>query len=320
MASTTMDSKILITGATGLIGTNLVAGMRQAGYRNIVPTGIEDVDLTDFRQTQQLFEKHKPEIVIHLAAMVGGIFANSTRLCDFYEVNTLINTNVLIAARKFGVRKVHAMGTGCAYPKRLEGQMLQEKDFLDGLPEPTNYAYAYAKRNMLVHLMAMHDQYQLPYTCLIPANIYGPYDNFHPKYSHVVPGLLVRFLKAVEEGQQEVKVWGTGRAERDFLYIQDCVEALLCVVNHPDSLGVYNISSGRRYTIRQLAEIIARETNFPGRWGFDTSYPDGQSTRVMSTQRLDELGWHARFTLEQGIRETVAWCRKNPELWKTRGS
>ena len=320
MAAEAMSDTILVTGATGLIGTNLVGEMRRRGYRKVIATDVKDADLTDFHQTQKLFAEHRPEILIHLAAMVGGILANSTRLCDFYEVNTLINTNVLVCARKSGVRKIHAMGTGCAYPKRLEGQVLVEKDFLDGLPEPTNYAYAYAKRNMLVHLMAMHDQHKVPYTCLIPANIYGPYDNFHPKHSHAVPGLLVRFLKAVEDGASEVEIWGSGRAERDFLYIEDCVDAILAVVNHPDALGVYNISSGHRWSIRHLAEIIARETGFGGKLVFNPSYPDGQSTRVMSTQRMDELGWRAKFDLEQGMRKTVAWCKNNRELWMARGS
>jgi GDP-L-fucose synthase len=310
-----LEERILVTGATGLIGTNLTEEMRRRGYQGMVATGIEDGDLTDFDQALGLFERHRPTVLVHLAAMVGGILANSTNLCDFYEVNTLINTHVLMAAKKYGVRKIHAMGTGCAYPKRLEGELLVEDDFLDGVPEPTNYAYAYAKRNMLVHLMAMRDQYGIPYTCLIPANIFGPHDNFHPTRSHVVPGLLVRFMKAVMEGKSEVVIWGTGNAQRDLLYIKDCVEAMLRIIGHEDSSGVYNISSGRRYMIRQLGETIARETGFAGKLVFDPTCPDGQTTRVMSTRRLDELGWKPSFTLEQGIRSTIEWCRKNQGHW-----
>jgi GDP-L-fucose synthase len=310
------SESILVTGATGLVGTNLLAEMQRRGYTHVIQTDVQGADLTDWRQTLALFEKVRPQTLIHLAAMVGGIFANSTRLCDFYEINTLINTHVLLAARKTGVKKIHAMGTGCAYPKRLEGQLLVEKDFLDGLPEPTNYAYAYAKRNMLVHLMALHDQHGMAYTCLIPANLYGPHDNFHPKYSHVVPGLLVRFLTAVEKGASEVEIWGTGKAERDFLYIQDCVEAILFLVEHPESLGLYNISSGTRDSIQEVAQTIARESGFGGRLTYNTSYPEGQTTRIMSTERMDSLGWKARFSLQEGIRQTIEWCRKNPRKWK----
>jgi GDP-L-fucose synthase len=309
---------ILVTGGTGLVGNNLLHEMARRGYMNVVRTGVEDVDLTDWRQTLALFEKIRPRSVIHLAAMVGGIYANSTRLCDFYEINTLINTHVVLAARKTGVKRFHAMGTGCAYPKRLEGRLLVEKDFLDGTPEPTNYAYAYAKRNMLVHLMAQRDQHGLPYTCLIPANLYGPHDNFHPKYSHVVPGLLVRFLKAVEEGAKEVEVWGTGKVERDFLYVEDLVEAIIFLVEREDAVGLYNISSGGQHAIAEVAETIAKVSGFQGRLTYNTAYPDGQSTRIMSTERMDALGWKARFSLEEGLRRTVEWCRENPDKWRAR--
>jgi GDP-L-fucose synthase len=172
---------------------------------------------------------------------------------------------------------------------------------------------------MLVHLMATHDQHAMPYTCLIPANLYGPHDNFHPKYSHVVPGLLVRFLKAVEEGAKEVEIWGTGKALRDFLYVDDLVEAILFLVEHPDAVGLYNISSGGQHSIREVAQAIAKESGFAGRLTYNTKYPDGQSSRVMSTQRMDSLGWKSRFTLEDGIRRTIEWCRQNPEKWKTAG-
>jgi len=251
--------------------------------------------------------------------MVGGIFANSTRLCDFYEVNTQINTNVLLAARKTGVKRIHAMGTGCAYPKRLEGQLLEEKDFLDGLPEPTNYAYAYAKRNMLVHLMAMHDQHAMPYTCLIPANLYGPHDNFHPKYSHVVPGLLVRFLKAVEEGAKEVEIWGTARP---------CGLPLRRRSGRGDSLPRRAIPTPWACTTSPPA-VSTRSGRWPRPSRRSRASPPAHLQHQVSRRPVlapscprsgwNSLGWKSRFTLEDGIRRTIEWCRQNPEKWKTAG-
>lgn len=312
---TLRGKSILVTGGTGLIGTNLAEELRSRGL-DVTAVGRKAADLTDLPETRALIARHRPAVLVHLAALVGGIHANSTRKAEFYEVNTRINTNVVVAAREAGVEVVHAMGTGCAYPKRLEQEVLREEDFLDGTPEPTNDAYAYAKRNLLVHLESLRQQYGTPYTYMIPANIYGPHDNFHPKFSHVVPGLVARFMTAVRDGTPEVEIWGTGTVERDFLYIADCTDAIVAIMESGAS-GVFNISSGRRHTIRELAEIVAGETGFEGRLTFNTAYPDGQRTRVMSTVRMDALGWRPKHSLREGIRKTVQWCKENPDLWMT---
>lgn len=310
--------RVLVTGGTGLIGRNLAADLRARGY-DVIPVGHKDADLTDRVATRSLFARHRPQVLVHLAALVGGIHANSTRKAEFYEVNALINTHVVLAAREAGVEFVHAMGTGCAYPKRLEAEVLREEEFLDGTPEETNDAYAYAKRGLLVHLESQRQQHGIPYTYIIPANIFGPHDNFHPRWSHVVPGLLARFLNAVREGREEVEIWGSGGVERDFLYIADCTDAIHAIMASGGS-GVFNISSGRRHTIRELAETIAEETGFQGRLVFNTAYPDGQRTRVMSTARMDALRWRPKHSLREGIRKTVQWCRENPDRWTTPGS
>lgn len=315
---TIRGKRILITGGTGLIGRNLAEDMGSRGLE-VVAVGRKEADLTDLQAARSLLTTHEPAVLVHLAAMVGGIHANATRKAEFYEINTLINTHAVLAAREAGVEVIHAMGTGCAYPKRLEAEVLHEGDFLDGIPEPTNDAYAYAKRNLLVHLESLSQQYGLQYTYIIPANIYGPQDNFHPRWSHVVPGLIVRFLKAALQSAPDVEIWGTGKVERDFLYIADCTDAIITIMES-EELGVFNVSSGRRYRVGELAAIIAVETGFEGRVVYNTAYPDGQRTRVMSTARMDELGWRPKCSLREGIRRTVQWCRENPDRWMTLGS
>lgn len=310
--------RILVTGGMGLIGRNLCEDLRSRGY-DVSAVDRKEGDLIELAAARALFARQRPQVLVHLAALVGGIHANSTRKAEFYEVNALINTHVVLAAREAGVDVVHAMGTGCAYPKRLEADLLREEDFLDGIPEPTNDAYAYAKRGLLVHLEAQREQYGIPYTYMIPANIFGPHDNFHPRFSHVVPGLIQRFLRAAAEGREEVEIWGTGEVERDFLYIADCTDALHTIMASGGT-GVFNISSGRRHTIRELAATIAEETGFRGRLVFNTAYPDGQRTRVMSTTRMDALGWRPKHSLREGIRKTIQWCKENPDRWMTPGS
>ena len=304
----TVSDRILVTGGTGLIGTNLTTRLRGLGHE-VLAVGSGD-DLRDRPTTDKLFNSFRPTVVYHLAAKVGGIFANSNYKADFYSDNVLINTNVVNACAASKVRYIFAMGTGCAYPKRLESETLHEKDFLDGIPEVTNDAYAYAKRGLLVHLQALNESTGLSFVYCLPANIYGPHDNYHPKNSHVVPGLIRRFCDAVDQKIPTVAIWGDGSARRDFLYIDDCIDAMLLLADR-EAQGVYNVSTSILTSIRELAEEIRVASAYQGKVEFDPSQPAGQMQRIFDTTKMDQLGWKPKVSFKDGIRKTVDWFRAN---------
>ena len=305
------NEKILVTGASGLIGSNLVRYLNNIGYEVI---GLDSKnDLRIESNANKLFNNFKPSIVFHLAAKVGGIHANSNFKADFYSDNVLINTNVVNACIKNNVDYIFAMGTGCAYPKRLENETLFEKDFLDGIPEITNDAYAYAKRGLLVHLKSLEQAELLKYTYCLPANIYGPYDNFHPLHSHVVPGLIRRFSDAKDNKLDKIFIWGDGSAKRDFLYIDDCINAIIKLAELKYS-GAVNVSSKNFTSIKDLAETISKEINFKGLIKYDKTKLSGQSQRIMDSSKMDELGWNPKVDLYEGIKKTVNWFIENRSL------
>jgi len=302
------NQKILITGASGLVGRNLINRLMQHGSEVL---GLDSKnDLRDPSITDNIFNEFKPTLVFHLAAKVGGIYANSNFKPDFYSDNVLINTNVVNSCLKNDVEYIFAMGTGCAYPKRLEDHTLYEKDFLDGIPEFTNDAYAYAKRGLLVHLKSLEEANILKYTFCLPANIYGPFDNFHPMNSHVVPGLIRRFCDSVDRNLQEISIWGDGTAQRDFLYIDDCIDAIVILAEIQFN-GTVNVSSKNLTSIKKLTELISKETKYDGLIKYDTNKPSGQKQRIMDTSKMDNLNWHPKTSLENGIYKTIRWFRQN---------
>lgn len=302
------NQKILITGASGLVGKNLMNRLMECGSEVL---GLDSKnDLRDPSITNKIFNEFKPTQVFHLAARVGGIYANSNFKADFYSDNVLINTNVVNSCLKNNVDYIFAMGTGCAYPKRLEEHTLYEKDFLDGIPEFTNDAYAYAKRGLLVHLMSLEEANILKYTFCLPANIYGPFDNFHPMNSHVVPGLIRRFCDSVDRNLEEISIWGDGSAQRDFLYIDDCIDAIIILAEIQFN-GTVNVSSKNLTSIKNLTELINKETKYDGLIKFDKKKPAGQKQRVMDTSKMDNLNWQPKISLENGISKTVRWFRQN---------
>jgi GDP-L-fucose synthase len=301
-------TRVLVTGATGLIGRNLINRLASLGLE-AVGVGSEH-DLRDAAVTRRLFEEVRPGLVFHLAARVGGIYANSTQKPGFYRDNVLINTHVVDAAVEQGVGYMFAMGTGCAYPKRLEGEPLHEEDYLDGAAEPTNDAYAYAKRGMLVHLDALREEGVMESCFCIPANIYGAHDNFHPKHSHVVPALVRRFVEAADDGVAAVDVWGSGGAKRDFLYIEDCLDAMMLIAEARFA-GPVNIGTGYLTTIRDLASTVASAAGFTGETRFDASMPEGQQERLFALDKIRGLGWSEKHTLAEGMAHTVAWFREH---------
>lgn len=304
MKTLNTSDRILITGGTGLIGTNLHNRLKADGYDSVA-VGSE-YDLRDPERARQLFEDVDPTFVFHLAAKVGGIYANSNYKADFYSDNVLINTHVVNESVRRGVRYIFAMGTGCAYPKRLEGEVLYEEDFLDGLPEPTNDAYAYAKRGLLVHLESLREAGQLDYCYCLPANIYGAHDNYHPIHSHVVPGLVRRFCEATQQGLDSVTIWGTGAAKRDFLYIDDCVDAMLCLSKAGFS-GPINVATGVLTSIKALAEEIKGACGFQGEITHDLTKPEGQLERIFDGSKMKSLEWEPKFAFSEGIQRTVDW-------------
>ena len=302
------DDLILVTGGTGLIGSNLTRRLKESGY-NVISVGSK-VDLRIEKNATELFDKYKPNVVFHLAAKVGGIFANSNYKADFYSDNILINTNVVNASKKYNVEYMFAMGTGCAYPKKLESNLLKESDFLDGEPEVTNDAYAYAKRGLLVHLKALNESIEFKFSYCLPANIYGPFDNFHPINSHVVPGLVRRFCDAKSNNIERVKIWGDGSAKRDFLYIDDCVDAMIKIAQK-DYIGSINVSTGKLTSIRDLAEIIKVYSNFSGGIDYDEKQLTGQKQRIFDNSNVRKLGWNYKVGLEEGIQRTINWFQNN---------
>lgn len=310
------DGKIIITGGTGLIGANLTAKLKSLGL-NVFSVGNtrgeSRCDLTDRCATKKMFDDVKPTVVFHLAAMVGGIYANNTQKSDFYLTNTLINTNVIAEVQERKIPFVFAMGTGCAYPKRLERQVLYEEDFLDGIPERTNDAYAYSKRNLLVHLKACNESFGLKYVYCIPANIFGPHDNFHPLFSHAVPGLINRFVMAKKEGHEQVKIWGNGTAKRDFLYVEDLIEAMIRICDEYEGSGSINVATGHLVSINDLAYEISKRTGYTGEIKHDMSFPEGQKQRVFNVDIMDSMGWAPRFSLEEGLERTIKWYVENRE-------
>jgi GDP-L-fucose synthase len=309
------DARILVTGGTGLIGTNLTRRLESLGYQTW-SIGSER-DLREAAVCEEVFANVRPDVVFHLAAKVGGILANSTYKADFYFDNVMINTNVVNACATTGVAYIFAMGTGCAYPKRLEAQKLYEADFLDGTPEVTNDAYAYAKRGLLVHLQALQESGGPKFSYCLPSNIYGPHDNFHPKHSHVVPGLIRRFCDAQDEGDPVMNVWGNGSARRDFLHIDDCIDAIMTLAAS-GAEGVYNVSTGHLTSIRELAGLVCEATGFKGEVQFDESLPAGQMQRIFDTSKMAELGWQPKVDLAAGISSTVDWFREHRQSVRER--
>ena len=309
------NTKILITGASGLIGRNLINRFMTGGYQVL---GLDSkYDLRDGSIANKIFSEFKPKLVFHLAAKVGGIHANANYKADFYSDNVLINTNVINACIKNNVEYVFAMGTGCAYPKKLENETLYEKDFLDGIPEVTNDAYAYAKRGLLVHLKSLEEADIIKYTYCLPANIYGPHDNFHPLNSHVVPGLIRRFCDSIDNNEEEILIWGDGSARRDFLYIDDCVDAMIKLSEH-QLPGPVNVSSKKLTSIKELSKLIKISSDFKGHIKYDKTKLSGQKQRIMDTSKMDDLGWVPKIKLELGIQKTLKWFRQNRETIRER--
>jgi len=299
-------SNILITGGTGLVGRALSNALKQDGFTQIVSIGSRDCDLRDSHAVDQLMQKVKPDFVFHLAARVHGLGGNLRYKSDILVDNVLMNTNVIEYARRSGVKKIVAMGSGCVYPELKGQEELFENQVWIGPPHPSEDSYAHAKRLMLAQLNAAKEQYGLPSAFVISGNLYGPHDSFNIEEGHVIPSLVAKFFDAARENRS-VKVWGSGVAIRDFSYCDDTASALIAILRHIE--GPVNLGSGLRHTIRDIVDALHAITNVPVEW--DANKPDGQLVRFYNLDQLHGTGFKAKMGLKEGVQKTYEWYSQN---------
>jgi GDP-L-fucose synthase len=300
-------TRFLVTGGAGFLGQKVVEGLRLRGAQSITVPRSRDHDLRKEASIARLLEDQRPDVIIHLAAVVGGIGANRANPGKFFYDNLVMGVQLMEQARLFGVRKFAAVGTVCAYPK-LARVPFREDEIWDGYPEETNAPYGLAKKMLLVQAQAYRQQYGYNAIYLLPVNLYGPRDNFDPDSSHVIPALIKKCVEARRAGRPTVDVWGTGSATREFLYVDDCAEGILLATERYDKPEPVNLGSGQEISIKDLARTIAALTGFSGEIRWDPSKPDGQPRRCLDTSRARaELGFEAKVPLEEGLRRTVEW-------------
>lgn len=298
------DSKILITGANGLVGSAVVSELRSQGYSNLVEVGRSDCNLIDGRAVNELFTKNKPEYVFHNAARVYGIMGNmNNKALSFYD-NCMINTNVVHASHICGVKKITAMGTGAVYPYPSPGLPLNEDMIFMGRPHHAENSYAQAKRAMLAMLEAYSESYGLKWAYIVSCNLFGPRDKFDTVNGHVVPSLIKKFYDSKKNGEM-VTVWGDGSAQRDFMYVADTARVAIDIMNCLS--GAVNIGSGRIYPIREIVEMIADISGMQDRVAWDAEKPNGQDYRAYDLSKINSIGFETKFTIKQGLRETWDW-------------
>ena len=304
------NSRIAITGGHGFLGTYLVNKFRTQGYRNIFAPGKDDYDLRDARQIARMYKKGRPDVVIHLAARVGGVGANSKYPGEYFYDNLIMGVQMMEYARQYKVKKFVAIGTICAYPK-YTAVPFKEEGLWNGYPEETNAAYGLAKKVLLVQAQAFRAQYGFNAIYLLPVNLYGPGDSFHPEDSHVIPAIIRKCFEAIRQKKKEVVLWGTGRATREFLYVDDCAEAICSATEKYDGQDPVNIGTGAEIPIKEIATLIARLTGFKGKIRWDRTKPDGQPRRCLDTSKAAKyFGFRAKTNLERGLKRTIDWYRQ----------
>ncbi len=305
------SDRILITGGAGFLGSFVVEKLRAAGYSDLVPIRRAQFDLTCEADVRRLYAEIQPSVVLHLAAEVGGIGANQSNPGRYFFANMAMGLHLLEGARIHGLKKFVQVGTICAYPK-FTPVPFRESDLWSGYPEETNAPYGIAKKSLLVMCQAYRQQYGLNAIYLLPVNLYGPRDNFNLETSHVIPALIRKCVEARESGASHLTAWGTGSASREFLYVEDCADALVAALEHYDSPDPINIGSGKEITIRDLTETIARLANFNGQISWDSTKPDGQPRRCLDiSQAREHLGFVAKTPFEEGLKKTIAWFEAN---------
>lgn len=300
------NTKVMVTGGGGFLGSYVVERLQQYGSRVFVPRA-RDYDLRQAEAIRRALAQAEPEIVLHLAARVGGIGANRDHPAEFFYDNLMMGVQLLHEAWRAGVRKVVTVGTVCSYPK-FTPVPFEEDDLWNGYPEETNAPYGLAKKMLLVQGRAYREQYGFDAIYVIPVNLYGPRDNFDLQTSHVIPALIRKCLEACEGGARFIEVWGTGRPTREFLYVEDAADGIVLAAERYDGADPVNLGSGMEISISDLARLIARLTRFEGEIVWDATKPDGQPRRSLDTSRAERLfGFRAQMPLDEGLRRTVEW-------------
>lgn len=301
------DKTIMVTGGAGFLGSHVVERLRDAGCRNVLVPRSRQYDLRNPQTAMELIKETRPDLIIHLAAAVGGIEANRKNPGSFFYDNLTMGIHLMEAARIYDVKKFVACGTICSYPK-FAPVPFREEDLWNGYPEETNAPYGLAKKMLLVQSQAYRQQYGFNSIFLLPVNLYGPRDNFDLETSHVIPALIRKCLEAKEQNKDHITVWGTGKATREFLYVEDAAEAILLAAEHYDGDQPVNIGTGEEISIQSLAELIAELTGYTGEIRWDPQKPDGQPRRCLDVRKAKEyFGFEAKVSLKEGLRKTIEW-------------
>jgi len=308
------DKRICVTGGAGFLGSFVLEALKQRGATDIFVPYIEEYDLVNPQDIQRMLDVSRPDIIIHLAALAGGIGANRARPADFFYINLMMGVQLMHEAWKRRVGKFVAIGTVCAYPK-FTPVPFREENLWDGYPEETNAPYGLAKKMLLVQAQAYREQFGFNAIYLLPVNLYGPRDNFNLETSHVIPALVRKCIEAQEHGDKEVVLWGDGSPTREFLYAGDAADGILTATEFYNASDPVNIGSGQEISIKDLAEMISRLTDFEGKLVWDTTKPNGQPRRGLDTSRAFEyFGWQARTPFEEGLRQTITWYRQSRKI------
>lgn len=304
------QKRIVVTGGRGFLGRHLLFRLAELGCRHLAVADLPEYHLARRPDILRMYRDTQPDIVIHLAARVGGIGFNQAAPATLFYENLMMGTQLLHEGWRQGVEKFVAIGTICAYPK-FAPVPFREEDLWNGYPEETNAPYGLAKKMMLVQAQAYRQQYGFNAVFLLPVNLYGPGDNFDPRSSHVIPALIKKCVEARLREEEEIVVWGTGEATREFLYVEDAAEAIVLAAEKYDKGDPVNIGAGFEISIRDLVELVSELTGFSGRIAWDTSRPDGQPRRMLDTRRaFDEFGFRAKTDFREGLRKTIDWYVK----------